>query len=129
VAELARTLKDVAEINDFFADHQDRGVQLWQYHVSHSCLELVMMHEGEIHWKNSTAKCTTIFCHVTHSMMIPEISWRARLSAVESRPNEKGETIITLLDHAIGFKVECNHLFLYVGRHPNSPTYSIPNGD
>jgi hypothetical protein len=126
--EKVKTLKEVDEINEFFASHKDRGVQLWRYDISHSCLELVMMHEGEIHWTNSTAKYTAVFCHMTHSMMIPAITWRARLAAIESRPNEKGETTITLMDQSNGFKVECNHLFLSVGRHPNTPTYPILNG-
>jgi len=126
--EANKTLKDVAEINKFLANCKDRGVQVWRYDISHSCLELVMMHEGEIHWKKSTAQYTAIFCHMTHSMMIPEISWRAQFVAIESKPNERGETTITLLDRANGFKIECNHLFLSVGRHPNTPTYPIPNG-
>jgi len=128
MTETAKTLKDVDEINEFLAGHRGRGVQLWRYEISHSSLELVMMHEGEIHWQNSTAKYTAIFCYMTHSLMVPAISWRAQLVVSQSKPNERGETRLTLADQASGFKVECEHLFLTVGRHPNTPTFPAPNG-
>jgi hypothetical protein len=129
MTEPVTTLKDLGEINAFFASHQQRGVQIWRYDVSHSWLELVMMHEGQIHWQNSTEKYTAINCLMTHSMVIPTIAWRANLVASERQHGERRETVISLVDEDIGFKVECEHLFLYVGRHPNTPVQNLPNGD
>lgn len=124
----AKTLKEIDEINAFFQAHQGRGVQVWRYDISHSWLELVMMHAGEIHWQNTTAEYTTINCHMTHALNLPAISWRSNLAATET-VGAAGNKIVALEDNSNGTRILCDHLFLYVGRHPNTPTYPMPNGD
>jgi hypothetical protein len=122
-----KTLKEIDEINVFFREHQGRGVQIWRYNVSHSWLELVMMHAGEIHWEKSTAEYTAINCIMTHAMNLPTISWRSNLSATETLI-AAGNKIVVVEDKSNGTRILCDHLFLSVGRHPDTPTYPIPNG-
>ena len=124
------TLKTIDDINSFFAGHVGRGVQLWHYSISHSWLTLCMMHAGQAHWKNSTAEYTTINCHMVNAMTIPKIAWKSDLIATEfdrSESSDYGNSTKTLLeDRSTGTVIDCDHLFLWVGRHPDREYNVMP---
>ena len=124
------TLKTAMEINKFLIAHAGRGVQVWHYSISHSWLTLCMMHEGKVHWKNSTAEYTTINCHMVNSMILPRIGWISNLSVSEFERNESSsygnQHGMILQDPSIGLRVDCDHIFLWVGRHPDGKYNMMP---
>lgn len=110
-------LTDLAEANAFFRKYAGRPVCVWRYDVSHSCLELLFTHAGEVHWQGSTAEYTTIVCRTTYAMTFPVVGWSGHLIACRFEHPTYG-SLIRLADDAANVGIECEHLSIWVGHHP-----------
>ena len=122
------TLKTVDEIAEFFAAFPGLGMQVWSFSISHSMLDFAISHKKKApveFWGKRPPEYATMLCHMTNSMNIPAIAFNARLRIAETGGSD-GRTTVTITDEDSAFCVNCDHVYVTLGRHPNEHGTPLP---
>ena len=128
MARETETLKTIDEIAEFFAAFPGLGIQVWSYTISHSMLDFAISHKKKPNpktWARTPPEYATMLCHMTNSMIIPAIAWNARLRIAETCDSD-GRKTITITDKDSAFCVNCDHVYVTIGRHPNEHGTPLP---
>ena len=103
-------IRELDAVNEFFRTRAAKSMQVWQYHVSHSWLELEFVHaEDDLR--------STIHCHMTHSMNFGVMAWKPdMIVTTESHPVYRDVVRLRCNQNAID--VLCGSVNIAVGQRP-----------
>ncbi len=123
-SENIKYTREINEINLFFQKHHGKHMALWGYSVSHSELEIRLVHSGGPNRSDEPWLNTLILCSATESIQMPNLRWSCNLivevkQKIYETPNGQFSLdYYLLIDKPANIQIQCGSVGMYFDIKP-----------